>query len=524
MININTETGVLPVPGKPIAIVNHKSGASDVPIVVSGTVDFSNTEIAVSPKASTTWTVAMPSTLTAASTPFTGSVAALRVTTAKVAQIDPTDASPKITDNAYTHLITDAWGRLRVTDTGTKTVKNTASTPLYVAPGTGVTFAVSGITSAVGLAAGSNVIGKVALVSDGTTLTLSGNTLVVASEQKGIWNVEVSNFPSSFKVTDGTETLAINTDGSINTKLLAGDYIIGKVKLLAGDGTALTHSSGVLNVRATQATNPWVTSLDVASVSAIASAFPSTIEVKNGSNTLSVDASGYITTRLASGTNRIGEVVVRGKNGSSEVNLACNATGALKIVPEESNMPVSITSATFSNSNLNVQIRNGSTSLALDSSGRVNANIVATASSTDTPSATTNGSKVDLKTDLNGRLLVKDVNQYYETRAKMLNATATGITPATSMKSVSMGAGINRALIKHIVVVQTGSTASSTLEIFENSTVSEGNCIYRYTGFSGRLDENIDLYYNCDANNTNLYFRIQGGGTYTVKFKGEVMA
>jgi hypothetical protein len=129
-------------------------------------------------------------------------------------------------------------------------------------------------------------------------ITDSTETYFWAIDSNGVGSV---SFPAGteFKITDGTDDLAINTDGSINTTITDGTDTLGintDGSILIGDGTE-TLAIG---------TNGEVTAL-----------------ISDGTDSLAINTDGSIGVQLTDGT----DALVINTDGSINVNLVTSTVG-----------------------------------------------------------------------------------------------------------------------------------------------------------------------------------------------------
>ena len=191
-----------------------------------------------------------------------------------------------------------------------------------------------GITS---IAAGNNIIGQVK-ISDGSDLLLvnadgSINAKMTASTNN-IGDVDVLTLPAleagdnlvgRVKISDGSDVLGVNADGSINVNISGGDIYVTATEISivdSGEDELDINTDGSINVVLSDGTDDLNINAD-GSINVLLS---------DGTDNLNINADGSLNVLLAAGTNNIGDVdvltVAAGQNikpatGGAIYNVTC---------------------------------------------------------------------------------------------------------------------------------------------------------------------------------------------------------
>ncbi len=555
-LNINTEVGILPVPGHPIRVAQDgtwliQSIADAVTVnthavTQSGiwTVKAITDPVTVSTHAVTqsgTWNIGTVATITNPVTVNTHAVTqsgswAVSVSSgsitlaggnAKIGTVSIDQTTDGTTNKVYvgntiSAAQSGAWTIKSITDAVTV---NTHAVTQSGAWNIGTVSGVSGtVTIKADTAANQANSLKVTLNNESLNVathavTQSGDFLVkqsgawtIAATQSGTWNVNVSG--GSLALSAGTAKIgqiAIDqtTDGTTNKVYIGNTPSVSQsgtwtVKSITDPVTVSTHAvtqSGTWTVKSI--TDPVTVNTHAVSQSG-------TWNIGSIASTVTVDGTVAAT---QSGTWNVGSVtgVVTVK-----ADTLSNQTNALKVTLSNESLNVATHAVTqggtwnISSITNAVAVTDNNGSLTVDGT-------VAVSSIPAIPTGSNKIGSVDIAN-------VADV---------MFNARlvdyAIADNTATAIE-ISLPSGYNQAFIEHVVVIPDGDTKMFDFRIYEHRNAGswyEKECIYFADDMQGRLDDFSRLYYVDAESIGKIHCRVitaaGGGGNYTIKLKGRLM-
>lgn len=467
------EVGVIPVAGKPLAVIQSgtwiTSGTFSIDQTTNGTTNavyIKNSSLAATQSGS--WKLSAPNDGT-----YIGSVKLTDGThvvdilsdgslSSQIAKYNST--LPTLSSGNTTFLQTDTNGRLIVTDTqGTKNVSIQNATLAVSQSGTWGVNINSG-QSIAATQSGPWVVG----ISTGQSIAVT---------QSGTWNIgTLGSITGTVKIK--ADTLANQTDAlkvTLNGEkpvLAAGTAIIGKVgidqttdgttnKVYVGNtvsvGTHAVTQSGIWNIGTLTTLTGITNTVSIAASSTQANDLKVTLD---GENVV-----------LGAGTNGIGKL-----NSNSGVDIGDvtinNAAGEY--------VPIA-----------------GTTSIA-------------------TPT------KKGILVDGDGHLQIDILTS--PPSDMMFNGRA---DQATGDVTISLPLGYRQVFIEHVIVVPPNDTDTFTFEIFENAERTKRESVYLTDNHIGRIDDLTRLYYYDTSTPTNskIYAKITSlaTGNFLVKIKGRLM-